>query len=290
MARKSRQNTGCLGMLLALFGITPAPQGTGPLPYRLRDDFLSPAEANFYRVLCQAVGHQVLVCPKVNLADIFYVTRPNENRAAMNRIDRKHVDFLLCDSQTLRPVLGLELDDSSHQRASRQERDRLVDSVFEVAGLPLGHVRVQAHYEVAGLVRWLTESFGLPLGVGGPQAAAAAPLPPTRTAANVATGGTLPGIGPTAAPALRTPPAAPAVAPAAAPVRGVAEPELSGTFVPPVSPTASSMPLCPKCGVPMVLREATRGERKGERFYGCPNFPKCYQRVPVGGEPGGWSS
>ena len=36
-----------------------------------------------------------------------------------------------------------------------------------------------------------------------------------------------------------------------------------------------SAPLCPKCGVPMVARTATRGERRGLEFFGCPNYPRC---------------
>lgn len=34
-------------------------------------------------------------------------------------------------------------------------------------------------------------------------------------------------------------------------------------------------PMCPKCGVRMVIRTARRGGHVGERFYGCPNFPRC---------------
>ncbi len=34
-------------------------------------------------------------------------------------------------------------------------------------------------------------------------------------------------------------------------------------------------PMCPRCGVPMILRTVKRGENKGQTFYGCPNYPKC---------------
>jgi len=93
---------GCLFALLSLFGFTidgRAPNGSGELdlPYRLRDDFLSAAEFSFYRVLATSVGNQATITTKVNLADIFFVARPNENQAYRNKIDRKHVDFLLCD-------------------------------------------------------------------------------------------------------------------------------------------------------------------------------------------------
>jgi hypothetical protein len=64
----------------------------------------------------------------------------------MNRIDRKHVDFLLCDLKTLQLILGIELDEKSHQRADRQEREDFVNHVFEAAKLPLLHIPVQRAY------------------------------------------------------------------------------------------------------------------------------------------------
>lgn len=33
--------------------------------------------------------------------------------------------------------------------------------------------------------------------------------------------------------------------------------------------------ICPKCGAPMVLRVAKKGEKAGKKFYGCSQFPKC---------------
>ena len=102
-----------------------------------------------YHVLRQAVGERVTVCAKVRLADVFFVARPNENAAARNRIAVKHVDFLLCDPATMRPLAGIELDDASHARADRQERDALVEKVFEAAELPLVRFPAQRAYTLA---------------------------------------------------------------------------------------------------------------------------------------------
>lgn len=33
--------------------------------------------------------------------------------------------------------------------------------------------------------------------------------------------------------------------------------------------------LCPKCGSKMVLRTAKKGKNKGNKFWGCSQFPKC---------------
>jgi hypothetical protein len=82
-------------------------------PYVLRDDFLSPSEQSFYQVLKTVVGERLVVRPKVALADLFFAKTGDfrQNRVALNRIDRKHVDFLLCEPRTMRPVVGIELDD-----------------------------------------------------------------------------------------------------------------------------------------------------------------------------------
>ena len=42
----------------------------------------------------------------------------------------------------------------------------------------------------------------------------------------------------------------------------------------PVSQDTISAPLCPKCGIPLVIRSSSRG-----KFYGCPNYPKCRQKM-----------
>lgn len=125
------------------------PAATPPeLPFKLRDDFLSNAEISFCQVLRSVVGDRAVVCPKVNLGDLFFVATGDhrKNRALANRVDRKHVDFLLCESKTMRPVLGIELDDKSHDRADRQTRDQLVETVFKAAGLPLSRFAVKSGY------------------------------------------------------------------------------------------------------------------------------------------------
>lgn len=92
-------------------------------PYLVRDDFLSPAEQSFYLALKSAVSEWTLICPKVALGDLFYAksSDPSNYRTFTNRIDRKHVDFLLCEPRTVKPLLGIEFDDKSHRRADRQE-------------------------------------------------------------------------------------------------------------------------------------------------------------------------
>jgi hypothetical protein len=50
MSTAANENPGCLTRILRFFNFgTPEEQGdSGGLPYRVRDDFLSPAELSFY--------------------------------------------------------------------------------------------------------------------------------------------------------------------------------------------------------------------------------------------------
>ena len=114
---------------------------------------MSPAELNFFRNLKAVVGDSAQIFSKVKLGDLFYAKTGDygKNRSYNNRVDRKHVDFLLCDPKTLKPILGIELDDKSHQRADRQERDDFVNHVFDAAKLPLMHVSVQRSYSQSEL-------------------------------------------------------------------------------------------------------------------------------------------
>jgi hypothetical protein len=117
--------------------------------YYLRKTLFSPAERSFLGILEPSLPPGIRVFGKVRLEDIFGVKaglEKGERQAARNRINRKHVDFLLVRSTDLAPVAGIELDDSSHDTEDRQERDTFVDSAFASAGLPLLHVPAQKAY------------------------------------------------------------------------------------------------------------------------------------------------
>ena len=153
----TKQKSGCLAALFGIFGGNSNSESStsSEYPYRVRDAFLSPAERSFYGVLCQVVSDRAVILCKVGLWDIFYVARPNEHRGAKSHIDRKHVDFLLCDTESMQPIVGIELNDASHQRADRQARDAEVKAIFDTAKLPLVFVQARRAYqtnEIAGLL------------------------------------------------------------------------------------------------------------------------------------------
>lgn len=117
----------------------------GRLPYRLRETFLSTPERALMRVLQSMVGRHYVICPKVSLNDLFYIVRPNENVHFFNKFFRKHVDFLLCEPNTLKPVFGIELVKPVAKTETR-EADQFMEDLFLSAGLPLVHVPSSEHY------------------------------------------------------------------------------------------------------------------------------------------------
>lgn len=117
--------------------------------YYARKSLFTPAERSFLGVLEPSLPSGVRVLGKVRLEDFLGVKKGltrAERLAARNRINRKHVDFLLVRVDDLSPLAGIELDDSSHDEEDRQERDAFVDTAFASAGLPILHMPVQRSY------------------------------------------------------------------------------------------------------------------------------------------------
>ena len=142
---------GALALALVLGRLSRrwGPGGADRLPYRKKDYLLSVAERSFYETLMVAVAGRWVVFAKVRLLDLLWLPKglgSSTRQSLRNRVQSKHADFVLCDPKTLGPVLVIELDDSSHDRRDRRERDVLVDRVLASAGLAILRVRAARGY------------------------------------------------------------------------------------------------------------------------------------------------
>ncbi|CAG1015235.1 hypothetical protein ANAEL_05209 [Anaerolineales bacterium] len=124
---------------------------TQRLPYRLREPFLSSTEQALFRLLNKLMGERYLICPKVSLNDVFYIVRPNENVHFFSKLFRKHVDFLLCDRQTLSPAFGVEIARPISKGEAR-ESDKFLQDLFANAGLPLVYVPSSENYDPSYII------------------------------------------------------------------------------------------------------------------------------------------
>ncbi len=143
---------GILAIIFARLKQSPKPSSNGDFPYRRRDYLLTKAEKCFFDALRPAIGDSLHISVKPRLADLFFIVKgTGKYQSHFNRIKAKHVDFILCRPQDMRPVLAIELDDRSHQAARRVERDNFVDDLFSQTGLPLLRVKASNRYNVASL-------------------------------------------------------------------------------------------------------------------------------------------
>ena len=143
-----------LSILLVLVVIANAvsrkSKKTVSYPYVSAESLFSKNEQAFLRVLKQAAGDH-LVFGKVRVADVVQVRKglsKSEWQRAFNRISQKHVDFVLCHPHDLSVWCAVELDDASHKRAERRERDATLEKIFAAAEIPLVRVQSQRTYNV----------------------------------------------------------------------------------------------------------------------------------------------
>lgn len=118
------------------------------LPYRVGESILTKAEMNFYHSLRLNVGDKAIICPKVGLKDLFYVSKSvgKDYMKYFGKIAQKHVDFVLCDPTSMKPLCGIELDDESHTSKKTYARDLFVEKVYKDAEFHLIRMSSKSGY------------------------------------------------------------------------------------------------------------------------------------------------
>ena len=112
----------------------------GALPFKRQVALFTPAERSFLGVLDLAVGKDFRIFGKVRVGDVLAPQDGLNNRVrttALNKINRKHFDFVLCKPDDLTVLCAIELNDKSHQQKNRQDRDAFLVDACHGAGLPL---------------------------------------------------------------------------------------------------------------------------------------------------------
>jgi len=141
--------------LRRLFGMgsetekTPSSRTDSSVPnghYQRVESLLTQGEMAFYQTLREALPPGMVVQCKVRMVDL--ITPKQDDLTAFRRVSQKHIDFVLCDSQTLEPLAAVELDDRSHQRPDRVQRDIFVNAAFRDARLPLLRIPAQRTYNL----------------------------------------------------------------------------------------------------------------------------------------------
>lgn len=116
------------------------------LPYKKKSFLLTKAEYNFDRVLTEAVKDKYYIGRQVPLSSIVEVT--STYKPYRSKIDKKTIDFVLFNKAGYTPYLAIELDDLSHSRWDRIQRDEFVQDVLKRADIRLERVKNAYSYNV----------------------------------------------------------------------------------------------------------------------------------------------
>jgi hypothetical protein len=133
--------------------------------YRAAGPLATPAELAFLKTLDSAVGPKERVFMKPRLIDVIEPDAARSNtgfHAAKARVIQKHLDYVICDRETLHVLYAIELNDKSHEAKHRRERDALVLAAMKSAGIPLIFVKAARSYEIDALRRSIAEATTVP--------------------------------------------------------------------------------------------------------------------------------
>jgi hypothetical protein len=138
----------------AAFMLLEQRQDASSHPYTAKDHLFTAAERSFLGVLDKAIGDNARVFGQVRIADILSVRKglsKSDRQTAQNKINSKHIDYIVCDSSTLRILCAIELNDKSHEKKKRIERDQFVESAFKAAGIPLLWIKARKGYSIEAI-------------------------------------------------------------------------------------------------------------------------------------------
>ena len=99
--------------------------------YVLKDSLMTQTEIEYYNVLEFYFGGEYRVLPQVNLASVI----DKVGEGFRNELFR-NVDFGIFD-ENFRPIVLIEINDGSHNRKDRIERDEKVNLIAKKARIPL---------------------------------------------------------------------------------------------------------------------------------------------------------
>ena len=106
--------------------------------YERRDLIMTRTETEFFKMLDEAIGSKYYVFPQVHLSSILEHRIDGQDWwKAFHHLNRKSVDFVICERNKVQPLVAIELDDWSHKLEKRKLRDAEVERIFRGANFPL---------------------------------------------------------------------------------------------------------------------------------------------------------
>lgn len=118
--------------------------------YQKKDRVMNESEQALFINLQKALGDAYIVLSKIRIEDFVDVDKKNISNNShwglRGKIKSRHVDFLVCNHATTKPLLAIELDGKSHNDPRRKNRDQFIDELYGAIGLPIEHIQVGGNF------------------------------------------------------------------------------------------------------------------------------------------------
>ena len=120
--------------------------------YTAKEALLTETEIRYYDEISEIVGEKYFLFPQINLASIVDKKSDTNSRTDLFR----NIDFGVFD-YNFKPILLIEINDNSHIRKDRKERDEKVADILKKAKLPLVTFWVKDGIDPEGMRREISK-------------------------------------------------------------------------------------------------------------------------------------
>ena len=109
--------------------------------YYAKSYVMTSRENECFKILNEIFSSKWFVVPQVHLSALLdYKVKGQNWNAAFRHINGKSVDFVLIGKESYKVVCAIELDDSTHSKPDRKERDIEIERMFKGARIPLARI------------------------------------------------------------------------------------------------------------------------------------------------------
>ena len=117
-------------------------------PYKLKSNLLNSNEIVFYKDINYLLENtNYVIFPKVRLADVIYVNTKYNFTLYFNKIGTKSIDLLVCDKNTLAPLIAIYLDDIIQYDEDMIEDRKYIEFCLREANIKVVRFNINIKYD-----------------------------------------------------------------------------------------------------------------------------------------------
>lgn len=145
-----------LGLLVKLLNNKNLNNTDNNIKYLIKQNPMTETEIKFIKELKKITDiNNLIILPQIQLQSIFH-TINNKDITSFNKIKSKSIDFAIVDNN-YNYKLFIELDDYTHNRKNRIQRDQFINELFKTYNLKFKRIKVQNNYNIEDLTDIIKE-------------------------------------------------------------------------------------------------------------------------------------